>query len=203
MQQHLAIIGLAASVVVVAAILFSNLSSKDYSISVIASIDEGQGKYTGGLLTSTRLSIENTGKMPVTNISVKYIDWRTCQRQVQLDISEKERADLTNDFLYGDHTKVQEFIEKNLDKIDGVGMQSAGSQNNPSDLYFFKNIREQYAMGSDFVEVINPGDKVYLYPETGSYVLVTADNGISVTKSLGQEFGGSLSGDLVVDDPNC
>ncbi len=198
MQQNLAIIGLAASVVVIAVILFSTLSPKDYSISINASAsDEGQGRYTAGLLTSTRLSIENTGKMPVTNVSVKYIDWHTCQRQVQLDVSEKERADLANDFLYGDHTKVQEFIEKNHDKIDGVDIQ-----NNPPDLYFFKNIREQYVAGSDFVEVINPGDKAFLYPETGSLVLVTADHGIHVTKSFGQTGpGGSLSEDSI--DPNC
>lgn len=199
MQQRFAIIGLAASVIIVVVILFSNLPSRDYSISVIASSsNEGQGKFTGGWLTSTRLSIENTGRMPVTNVSVKYIDWRTCQRQVQLDISDREREDLANDFLYGDHTKVQEFIQ-NQD-IDGIEM--SGSQNDPSELHFFKNIKKQYVVGSDFVGVINPGDKVYLYPENGSYVSITADNGISVTKPLGQESGGNLSEDIV-DDPDC
>ncbi|MEO9295599.1 MAG: hypothetical protein ABI347_08375 [Nitrososphaera sp.] len=34
--------------------------------------EEGEGRYICGIFTATRVSIENTGKLPLTNVSVSY-----------------------------------------------------------------------------------------------------------------------------------
>jgi hypothetical protein len=46
---------------------------KDYDVKVSASVtEEGEGRYICGIFTATRVSIENTGKLPLTNVSVSY-----------------------------------------------------------------------------------------------------------------------------------
>lgn len=53
-------------------LLFAS-QKKDYDVKVSASItEEGEGRRTGGIFTAVRISVENTGKMPLTNVSLNY-----------------------------------------------------------------------------------------------------------------------------------
>jgi hypothetical protein len=46
---------------------------KDYGLQVSASItEEGAGRRTEGIYTAIRVSVENTGKMQLTNVSLSY-----------------------------------------------------------------------------------------------------------------------------------
>jgi hypothetical protein len=71
-KKRLIIASITAGLAVAAAMIFL-APAKDYDIRVHASTsEEGAGRRTGGVMTATRVSIENVGLKPITNASVTY-----------------------------------------------------------------------------------------------------------------------------------